>query len=59
MVAIYRVLKAITRKSDNQYFPAGTEGVELDLTPEVEKALIERGVIEKVKRAKSSKQEAD
>ena len=54
MSAIYRALMVITRKSDNQDFPVGAE-VELDLAPEVEKALIERGVIEKVKRPKRAK----
>ncbi|RLC72465.1 MAG: hypothetical protein DRI81_16325 [Chloroflexi bacterium] len=56
-MSAYRVLKAITRKSDNQDFPVGAE-VELELTPEGEKVLIERGVIEKIRRPKSkSKQE--
>lgn len=59
MSAIYRVLRMITRHVDGMCFLAGAE-VELDLTPEAERELIERGVIEKVKRskrAKSSQQE--
>ena len=53
-MSAYRVLKAITRKSDNQDFPVGAE-VELELTPEWEKVLIEHGAIEKIKRPKRAK----
>ncbi len=57
-MGVYRVLRGVTRRSDGRYFPAGAE-VELELSPEDEAVLIERGVIERkqpIGRAKSEEE---